>query len=97
MAPKMKTKTRLELLTQSDEQKNVDQQLHQASVDKLNLERDILETKSKVKQLQAELIMLKSAPVLSAADVISTMNALKGYEEGLVLLNQLKEELFPST
>jgi hypothetical protein len=85
---------RAELLKQSKETLEESKVTYQVEVDKLQLQRDILETKSSVASLEAKLLQLKSAKVLSPSDIVSVANELAAYKEGMKQLVALEKELF---
>lgn len=92
---KTTTMTYLERISQGTEAKKQQQLSHSAEQAKLQLQADILETKSKVAELTQRLEDLKSASPLSPSSIVSTQVELNAYNEGLAHLNDLMTELFP--
>ena len=97
----MKTKvttpmTYLQRISQGTEEKKQQQLLHSAKQAELQAQADILETQSKVAQLQQELEDLKSSSKLSLPKIIEKQVELASYQEGLAHLEELVKELFPS-
>jgi len=85
---------RVDLLSQSKTKLEESKVEYQVEVDELQLDRDLVETKSQIKGLQAKLRDLKCAKVLSPSDIVATINDIKAYEDGLKTLQDLKKELF---
>ena len=85
---------RLERLGQSSDEKKQAQLSHQVAQDKLQLEADLLETQRQLAIKKQELEDLKSAPVLSAADIIKCSDEIEGLKAGEKAIKELKKELF---
>ena len=93
----MNNTKRFQLLTKGQEETSKEDKLAQAERDELQLQADILETKSKISKLGRKLVQQKSAAELSPLEIIETQTDLNGYKLGLVALEELKKELFDDT
>lgn len=85
---------RLELLKQTEAQKENAELEYQLEKDKLQLDSDLLETRLALKSKQQELLRRKSDPVLSPVKVIAVQGEIEALARGVEALEALKKELF---
>ena len=86
--------TYLQRISQGSEEKKQQQLVNTAERAKLQAQADILETRSKVAQLQSELEDLKSSSKLSLPKIVEKQGELDSYVQGLQILENLFAELF---
>lgn len=84
----------LNLLQQSQTEKNEQEQEFQAEAAKQQLEADILATKRSLAISRQDLLKAKSAQPFNAQRIIDVQIHIEGLEDGLDRLLNLMEELF---
>ena len=84
----------LDLLRQSQTEKNEQEQEFQAEAAKQQLEADILATKRSLATSRQDLLKAKSAKVFDAQSIINVQLQIEGLEDGLDRLLTLMQELF---
>ena len=84
----------LNLLQQSQTEKNEQEQEFQAEAAKQQLEADILATKRSLAISRQDLLKAKSAQPFNAQNIINVQIHIEGLEDGLDRLLTLMEELF---
>lgn len=85
---------RLELLQQTETQKATVELQYQLEKDRLQLEADLLETRSALELKRQELHRRKSDRELSPVKVIEVQGEIEALERGVKALEALKKELF---
>lgn len=85
---------RIELLTQSQESREQEELQNQVEQDKLQLKSDQLATQQALAKAKQKLSTLKSAAVLSPANIIAQEVVVDDLDRGLKALNKLEKELF---
>ena len=90
----MEQMKRAQLLQQDEQTKSLQELAAQLSLDKLQLEADLVETKSALSRSEQKVLRLKSADILSPTEIVNGMGEIEGFKAGLKALNDLKKELF---
>lgn len=83
-----------QLIQKSAEDKLSEKQEYQVEDAQLQLEADLKVTQRELKAETRKLAKLKSAEVLSSADLVDCINKIDALKGGVKILNALEKELF---
>ena len=93
----VKTKTYLQRIQQSQEDKLSEKQGWQVEDNAAQVEVDLKATRRALSEANKSLDALKSAVILDTGEILICVNEIEGLTYGIKTLEALQKELFPAT